>query len=399
MKKLLADLQAKVPPDVKLVLALFVLTRVALTLCGIVARITLAPLQRPDKWFYIFQYHKKLWLDIWSVYDSAWYLHIAEHWYDLSAEPTLPRMVEQGQSAIAFFPLYPGLMKGIGAVIGSPYVAGVLISNVALIASGIFLYRLVKLRYGDETGAATSVKFLFLFPTAFILSGIFTESLFLALLLGCLYYGQRKKWLLAGVLAFFLSSTRSVGVLVVLPLGWEYLRGIQFKLRDARAEILWLLLAPAALGLVMLYNWHLTGDPLAFVHVQKYWGRESVNPFGVLWHYLTNPTLFTVFATALVLLAFLALCVFIRQIGVAYWFFGMCMLLIPLANTGDYLDKARILTMMPSMARFALAVFPLYILLGKLGRYERIDTAVTVLFGLIQGALMAFWVNGLPFVV
>jgi len=99
-------------------------------------------------------------------------------------------------------------MRGLGQIIGDVDLAGIVISNVSLLIACIILYRLAKLD-ADEAFALRSVKFMMLFPTAFIYSGIFTESLFLALALGCFYYSRLGKWYLVGILGFCLTLTRS----------------------------------------------------------------------------------------------------------------------------------------------------------------------------------------------
>jgi len=393
MNKALAYFRAKVPADVRLVLLLFVVTRAALTAIGVMSRIILAPLQKREAWVYLWQYHKQLWLDIWSVWDSGWYLHVAEHWYDLSASPTLPRMLEKGQSAIAFFPLYPALVKAVGTVLGSIYVGALVVSNVSLIFAGIFLYRLVRLRFGSDETARGAVKYLFVFPTAFILSGVFTESLFLALLVGCFYYAERRKWLVTGVLGLLLSLTRSLGALAIIPLAWEYLRAREFKPGKVRLDALWLLLVPAGTLLFALYNYHLTGDWLAFAHVQKYWGRVTVNPLTAVVDYLgksSHP--YVVFPVCFTIAVLLGLTIFIRRIGLGYWALGMYSMLVPLSSVAQW-------SLLPPMSRFALAVFPLYILLGMLHGRRHLDAAATALLATMQGFLMVFWVNGLLLVV
>jgi hypothetical protein len=388
MNELSTDTKPKIPADVRLVLLLFALTRIALTIIGVLSRMFFRSVGRAD----VFKYHDSTWLDIWSCWDSGWYLHIANHWYDLSVPPTLPSQVDVGQSAIAFFPLYPGLVRIVGVVFGT-YLGALIVSNVALILAGVFLYRLVRLRCGSDDAAATSVKYLFLFPTAFILSGIFTESLFLALLIGCFYYAERRNWLVVGILGVLLSLTRSLGALAIIPLAWEYLRSKEFKLRDIRPDVGYLLLVPIGVFLFAVYNQYVTGDFFAFAHVQKHWGRVTVNPIGVLLDYAgAEPQHYVLLPIISTIAIFIVLTAFIRKIGVGYWFLGMYSMLIPLSTVGKW-------SVLPPMTRFALAVFPLYVLLGLLHTRKHLDMAVTAGLAVLQGFLMVFWANGLPMVV
>src|SRR6266581_2535810 len=60
-------------------------------------------------------------LDVWARWDSAFYLDIASRGY------TYP---EAGHlSNLAFFPLYPLLMKLVSGLTGNPLLAGVLVSH------------------------------------------------------------------------------------------------------------------------------------------------------------------------------------------------------------------------------------------------------------------------------
>lgn len=182
-----------------------------------------------------------------------------------------------GHANYAFFPLYPMCMRFLGSVIKDNYLSGLIISNVCLLVSCVFLYKLVELDENKDT-ALRSVKYLFLFPTAYILSGVFTESLFLALALACFYYARKGNWFLVGILGFALSLTRSVGVFIILPVLYEYL-----KSKSLDRDIFYLLLIPLGLILFMIYNYYLTGDFLAFVHIQSAWGRHLANPLKTIY--------------------------------------------------------------------------------------------------------------------
>lgn len=375
--------------ELHFVLLLFVATRAALTLIGVGSRFMIDRLQPRRDW-YAFRYYKETWLDIWSSWDSGWYLDIAYNGYSTTLQSELPRFAREGHANYAFFPLYPMLMKGIGFVT-DPYIAGLLISNVCLIVSGVFLYRLVRLDH-DEKTAFSSVKYLFLFPTAFVLSGIFTESLFLALFITCFYYARREKWLVAGILGLFLALTRTVGVIAVLPLAYEYFRSKEFKLRNVRPNVLFLALLPCG---TMIYAWfcyHLTGDWFAFSTVQKAWDRHLVNPLLVLWEGIRSPHLHVIFSASFVSVCLLTLLIFCRQLGVTYFLIGMYCILIPLSNSPD-------VSQMGSLPRYSLVIFPFYILFGRLAKYRSWDMALTASLALFQGLLMAFWSCGSILVV
>jgi hypothetical protein len=351
---------AKIPPEIMYISLLYIITRIVLTLIGVVS-------QRMISKGNITHWTDYSWLNIWGIWDSGWYVHIAQTGY-----------VDKG--TIAFFPLYPLLMRLLGTIIGSPYIAGVIISNVCLLVACFFLYRLVMLDSGDKDVPLNSVKYLLLYPTAFVLSGVFTESLFLALLIMAFYYGKKNKWAVTGLLGFFLAITRLIGVFMVLPLGYEYLKSKGFKLANTRIDVLYLLLIPVGLFIFMAYNYYLTGDPVAFIHVESNWDRYVSNPIYNLYEGLIQ---FKINAfIALFVLAILT--IFYKEIGFSYWLTGIIAVGIPLT------------TSIAGMHRYTLVIFPLYIILARLSKNRNFDQFTTIVLALLQGCLMVIWANGIP---
>ncbi|MGF1481592.1 MAG: hypothetical protein ACFB4I_19265 [Cyanophyceae cyanobacterium] len=357
-------------------------TRIVLTLIGVLSR---AFVERGFGKQYSWTSH--LWLDLWGVWDTFWYMDIAQNGYSTIG----PIESSPAQTNFAFFPLYPLLMSLLGRITGGNYyLAGIVISNVCLLVACYLLYRLVEME-SDRPTARRSLKYLFLYPVAFIFSGVFTESLYLCLVLLCFYLSKRQHWLLAGIAGAFLSATRTLGVLIALPLLFEYGRSIEFKPSKIRLDILFVLLIPLGLMGFALYSYSVTGDFLFFKTNQAAWGREITNPLTALWIGLqrglieSNPTRLLEFGFSVA--ALLLLNVFITKIGWTYWLFSMYSLLIPLAAGIN------------SMPRYTLPIFPLFIVLAKLSRNESWDDALTLFLGLLQGCLMVFWCTGQALVV
>lgn len=369
----------------------FLGTRLVLTLIGLAAHAYL-----PTDYGKQTSWSPHLWLDLWGVWDSVWYMDIAQNGYSTQALTTqFPE-----QTNFPFFPLYPLLMKGLGQVIGDPYLAGLLISNGCLLASAYLLYRLVEADSDCKT-AKRAVKYLFLFPVSFILSGVFTESLYLCLTLLCFFFAKRQRWQLASLSGMLLSATRPLGVLIMLPLFIEYLRRPRVSSEAAQLyhdkpkvlnwNSLWLLLVPLGLLSFCLYNYHVTGDFLFFKTNQSAWNREFANPVVVVWEALKvgvgEPRAKRLLEVFFVCTALTGLTAFRKRIGPAYWMLGLYSLLIPLSAG------------IASQPRFTVVVFPLFIILAMLGRHRRWDTGLTVSSGLLQGGLMVFWCTGYGLVI
>ena len=206
-------------------------------------------------------------------WDSVWFLSIAQDGYDDGART-------------AFFPLYPLLVRIAGAPFGSGLIGGALLSTLALGAALVLLHRLVALDH-DRAVARNAVLVTALFPMSFFFSAVYSESLFLALSIGAVYAARRERWAWAGLLGLLAATTRSAGVLLLVPLAmiylWDARRPSLRARRPLRPDVLWLALVPAGLGLycaLLALDGH---DPLAPFRAQEVWFRSFAGPFVGAW--------------------------------------------------------------------------------------------------------------------
>lgn len=210
----------------------------------------------------------------WERWDALWYLSIANGGY------------RADDPSAAFFPLFPMLTRGVGTLLGGhPLLGAYVVSNLALIVALTVLYRLTALELSDRV-ARTTVLLLCVFPVGFFLFAPYTESLFLALSVGCVYAARRHSWLLAGGLGALASTTRSTGLLLVVPLAVEallQLRASRGPLRPRLAGLAGAAAAAAAvpLGLLgYLAYWAGRGEwdrPLSLQ--RSNWSREPTPPW------------------------------------------------------------------------------------------------------------------------
>lgn len=371
------------------IIAFFIFTRLALTVIGAVSRAVfgtvLEPLRTPHGMWWVYASHRPL-VDIWGVADTEWYVDIARHGYSATT-------ILNGQANYAFFPLYPLLMRVLGGGPGGdPFMAGVVISLAALAVACFVLYRLVRLDADDDTGVR-SAKYLLLFPTSFVLSGVLSESLYLALLLGCLYAARRGLWAAAGGLAFLLSLTRAAGVLVVLPLLYEYYLAVRAGSGARRRDALYLPAAPCGALLFAAYQYRLTGDPLAYLHVEATWSKPfnfvHASPAALNSAIAADHIARWVFVAAFVLGAFVYLALSWREVRFSYWLVGMYTVLPSIVGY----DSGSVLFW--SAPRFLAEAFPIYILLAKTSvRSVRADQMLAPALAVVQGFLMVVWTNG-----
>ena len=175
------------------------------------------------------------WQTLWNRWDASHYLTLAENGYTATGD---------GRFSIVFYPLYPWLVRAVAFVCQSYFGAALLVSGVASICAGLLLRRLVELDQPAKV-ARLAVWFLFIFPTAYFLHIGYTESLFLALVLGCLLAARKQFWALAGVLGALACLTRVNGLLLVPTLLVE--AWLQYRV-TRRIDWRWLWIAAAGLG-------------------------------------------------------------------------------------------------------------------------------------------------------
>jgi hypothetical protein len=209
-------------------------------------------------------------MNIWSHWDGEHYVTLAMGGYLHPPDNVSP----------AFFPLYPLLLRSFAELFGGPIskealsVWGPLISLLFLPFALYFIYHIALEGWGERVARGT-VLILAFFPTTFFLNAAYTESLFLALSAGSMWAMRVKKdLLLACVLAGFAAATRNVGIFLVVPLIYEWIKDVE----RSRWQGVYLLLAPGGLFAYMVYLWVRFGDPLLFYSAQESWGRQATGP-------------------------------------------------------------------------------------------------------------------------
>jgi hypothetical protein len=324
----------------------------------------------------------------WERWDALWYLRIASQGY----APDDP--------SAAFFPLYPLLSRVAGTVLGEHWLLGAyVVSNLALVAGLTVFYRLTALEL-SESLARRAVLYLAVFPTAFFLYAPYSESLFLALSVGCLYAARRSSWLLAGYLGALASLTRSTGLLLVLPLAVEAV--LQFRRSRRPAQLAMGLLASACVGLGMLayflYWRGVTGDWRRPLEVQgAAWSREKAWPWETLQAGVREGTRY--FGTyaggyhtvdlVLVLVALAAGIWIALRVRLTYSVYYWAALLFPM--TLVFGGRPFL-----SMPRFLLVMVPLFWALARLAERWRAHDLVVAASACGLGLFSVLFVNWYP---
>lgn len=332
--------------------------------------------------------------DVWARWDSVWFLRIAKHGYDAASG-----------AASAFYPLYPGTVGVLGRVLFGHYVlAGILVSLAAAFGSFLLLHRVAEERLGAD-GARRAVLYLAVFPFALFLQAVYSESLFLLLVLAAFTLAERNRFAGAGLVAGLAILTRAAG-LALLPalalLAWHH--------RDRLRALAGVALAAPVAAVYPLVLWQQLDDPWAFANAQDRWHRHLswAGPFGGIWDGLVagwrgleqfvvghgthvsgaNPmhaAAENVQALAFLFL-FLALTVVAwRRFGAPYGLFAAVSLAIPLSYPSSRWPLL-------SLPRFGLVIFPLFLALAALtATRPRLHTAVVACSGLFLGVAVVQW--------
>jgi Mannosyltransferase (PIG-V) len=205
----------------------------------------------------------------WDHWDAQHYLYLATHGYSATGD---------ARNLIAFFPLYPALISAIAATGLPARTAALLISNVAGVVAAILLYEVARqdLR---ENAAFRAAAFFVVFPTAYFLLVGYTEALFCALAFGAVLAARRQRWLFAGLLGGLAAAARLTG-LALLP----FLLIELFYARHALRAVWQAVIAPVLIVLGFLTylatNLLVLGDAFAFVSVQRqHWSHSLSAPW------------------------------------------------------------------------------------------------------------------------
>jgi hypothetical protein len=328
-------------------------------------------------------------LEIWARWDSEWYLMIASEGYDSSDHFERFAVPYERSATAGFLPLYPLLIRALAPLFGG-VAAGVLISNLALLGALVLLYTLAagEARPGAERATGlTACAALLVYPSSLFLSAVYPESLFLLLSLAMFMAARRGSFAVAGLTGGLAALTRPFGVLLVLPLLWEWWRAWRNR-RAAAWEIVWALPIPLAVGSFMLFCHRLFGDPLVLLHRQSRWRGGLSGPWQafIRW-WESGPVAHgahgSIFELTAAALALALLPWMVRRLPTSYSLYTIAAIALALGST------------LWSFSRLALTLFPYFILGGVAwgdGR-RRLPMLYVVVGATLSGLLMALFAN------
>ncbi len=363
------------------VLAIFLATRIGFFLVAAVTVNYVPPSADMARNFNCPDVHGELLLDVFSRWDSEWYLLIAKEGYDCADIYAHNPLYKAGDTA-GFFPLYPLCVGAVQSVVGDWVLSGVLVSNLFFFAALCLLAALVGLDHSADA-ARLSILFVSVFPGAIFFGSVYSESIFLFLALGVVYCSRRGWWWTLLPLGFCVALCRPLGVVLIVPAAVEFFKAKKFHL-DAR--IVWFAGFPAGLASWMIFCGQTFGDPFAFVARQTAWRGTMSGPWRAFGRYFEDPAFHGSHSStidfAVAVCAVLGVILFWRKIRLSYSLLALCMVAVPLCTT------------LWSYTRLTAVVFPLFIGLAVLSeRRPRVSAVYLCLAPVIAGLFMALFAS------
>ncbi|MBK8020390.1 MAG: hypothetical protein IPK19_02925 [Chloroflexi bacterium] len=344
--------------------AAFAASRVALVIVGLAAMLVLPMNERAD---FTHLRDGGSALDMWYRWDATFYATIATYGYEWQNE---------GRPAadMAFMPVYPLTVRAAsflnpeGCPV-SPYwstcttLGGLVVSNLALLASTYLLFWLTLVRFG-RAAAWRATVLLLVSPISIFLSGVYTESLFLLLSLLTFVLLERRQYLGAVAAACLAALTRSVGLALCAGLLWyAWFNGADWSARRPVRLALAVLPAVVFAGYI-LWMGSSVGDRLAYFSTYELaWDRTAGTPIQAFTVYFSGEPVSWFGWTLSWLDLFLTL-FYLVLAGVAIWrargarrgegVMALGGLIVPIMSGT-----------LVGMPRFGAVLFPFYMLLGR----------------------------------
>lgn len=330
-------------------------------------------------------------VEIFAAWDSGWYWDIAAHGYYFRPD---------SQSSVAFFPLYPMLMRLVAAPLGgseqAAWIAGIAISLTAYFLGLMALHRFTERVSGSRDAASRTVLYLAVFPWSLFYGRVYTEALFLLVTVLAVSRAHEGAWTKAAAWGALAVLTRPNGILVGVPLALLALRD-----RPALGVLArrWapLALLPIALGGYSVYIYGLAGDPLAWMTAQSQWDYtvgglpyrqlvrivSAVVDHGVYDYFFTSPLAVFDLLQAVTALGAVALTPFVfRYLGPAMGMYMLVSLIVPLSGSSA-----------AGWGRYISVLFPAFMVLGAATspRLREAIVMVCLVFRTLLGCFFVTW--------
>jgi hypothetical protein len=385
-----AQMIDRVPPAIADVTFAIVATRTASIALGFVANVIFMPTRQGS---FPLPFKDPKLVETFAAWDSGWYFDIASRGYYFNPA---------GQSSIAFFPLYPMLMRAAAWPFGGSdqaiWIAGIVVSWVAFALALIELHRLTHRMFGDREVARRAVLYLAVFPFSLFFTRVYAESVFLLTSVLAVSSAYDRRWWRAGAWGALATLARPNGILIGLPLVLmacvEWRRPLELARRLAA-----LLPVPLALAGYCAYVYSLSGDPLGWLSAEAHWGYSLGHPpweqllkmigriekYGVYdYFFVSKLAAFRLFHGVAALMFLVLTPAIFKRLGVAMGAYVLASLLVPLSANA-----------LEGIGRYAAVLFPAFMLVGSF-KSPRLHEAILIIAPLFLALFISLFVTMYP---
>jgi len=208
-----------------------------------------------------------------SQWDSHWFANITSSGYYVR-----PQAKDIQYTNTVFPPGLPALSFVVKKVTGfNARTSTILTSQIATFLFWIYFLLLARRLKTSPSFTAVGVLSVLLYPAAFFFVVGYSDSLFLAMLLGMLFWQNDRRqysWLVAGIHGCIMTATRIVGIpLIVLPLVHTvFTKGFR-GLSNPRPWIT-TILSGAGAGAFFLFCRLVFGEWFLQVRAHQYWATK-----------------------------------------------------------------------------------------------------------------------------
>ncbi|MBR4236301.1 MAG: hypothetical protein IKR85_09625 [Clostridia bacterium] len=323
--------------------------------------------------------------------DSKHYLDIAENFY--VNEGSTDRIVR-----LVFLPFYPLLIKCVSYITRDYTLAAVVVSVLCSCTAGTCVFRLAAREYGQKAGFR-ALRYFCLLPGAFFYFTALTESVFVleSLLLAC--FLQDRKYLPACVCGCLAAFTRTVGIILIVPVMFQMISDIINSDRKARRALVCaceLLVIPLGFFAYLCVNKYVSGSWFKFLEYEsEHWHQHVGWFFDTVRYqtqyaasYLQSGSVHEAFGLwianiAAQLGALAVMAAGIKRVRPAFGAYFIA-----------YFAVAMGVSWLLSAPRYLLTCFPVLLALTRMTRRKSVDVSLSLLLAAASCAYFYAYLNG-----
>lgn len=215
------------------------------------------------------------------------------HWYGAVVEYGYATHVVHIQSTLGFFPLYPMVVWPVAHVLAwltshsfawAITYAGAGVSMLGGLVATVLVQMLASGWWGEASGRRAALLFC-LFPGSVLFSMVYAEGILIPLAVATILALERRRWLLAGILAALATATEPEALVLVLVCAVSAARELHrrgWSDPGARRSLLAPGLSVLGAGAFATFLWAWAGSPFASFIAQHDGWKEKTDPLALV---------------------------------------------------------------------------------------------------------------------